>query len=109
MEAATGEDSEAGLERAEVVLLEALLAASTALDMATLAGWSGEEWRGVEIGGWAYVLGRGGGRKRRMGERVRGFVGARAQPGESRWLGSVFVFAGLCSQHIPFFRAYSGP
>ena len=33
MDAAAGEDSEAGLERAEVVLLEADLAASTALDM----------------------------------------------------------------------------
>ena len=38
MDAATGEDSEAGLERAEVVLLEADLAASTALDMMDVCG-----------------------------------------------------------------------
>ena len=44
MEAATGEDSEAGLERAEVVLLEADFAASTALDM--LFG----EWRLGRLG-----------------------------------------------------------
>lgn len=41
MEAATGEVSEAGLERAEVVLLEAVLAASTALDM-VMALWGGD-------------------------------------------------------------------
>lgn len=34
-----GEDSEAGLERAEVVLLVADLAASTVLDMTMGAGW----------------------------------------------------------------------
>lgn len=45
MEAAVGEDSEAGLERAEVVLLEAVLAASTALDI--VDGF----WVGVVIGG----------------------------------------------------------
>ncbi len=49
MEAATGEDSEAGLERAEVVLLEADFAASTALDMVMV--WGG----GVEMGAGCLV------------------------------------------------------
>lgn len=48
MDAATGEDSEAGLERAEVVLLEADLAASTALDMVMVVGW---RWRWGESTG----------------------------------------------------------
>lgn len=39
MDAATGEVSEAGLERAEVVLLEADLAASTALDIVMAMEW----------------------------------------------------------------------
>lgn len=45
MDAATGEVSEAGLERAEVVLLEADLAASTALDIVMAMEW---RW-GVDV------------------------------------------------------------
>lgn len=46
-----GEDSEAGFERAEVVLLEAVLAASTALD---IVGWllgGGGNWGVSECAG----------------------------------------------------------
>lgn len=61
MDAATGDVSEAGFERAEVVLLEADLAASTALDMSVLCGVERGEmkvwvWEGVSSKGRA-VLG----------------------------------------------------
>ena len=64
MDAATGDVSDAELARAEVVLLEADLAASTALDMSVLAEWrGGNEGVGLgrvggvreehRLGGWA--------------------------------------------------------
>ncbi len=84
MEAATGEDSEAGLERAEVVLLEADFAASTALDMLFV------EWR---LGTWVCEL---------KGEENEGDCRRdcwASSPIGRDWLGSVFVSAGIRCQH----------
>ena len=83
MDAATGEVSEAGLERAEVVLLEADLAASTALDMAMLAEW---RW-GINVWVWG-VEEKGKSSLRGLGNRES--LGGR---GWIRYVGGFLMFA----------------